>query len=68
MEDFNATVVFNIVRIRTSKKMTAEQLAFNSDLSKGTISKIENFKMNPSLNILIKISKTLGIHPSELFQ
>ena len=58
----------NIKRLRQSHKMTVESLAQNSGFSKGFISRLENFRITPSLKALQKISVALGVNISELFQ
>ncbi len=58
----------NIKRLRQSQKMTVECLAQNSGFSKGFISRLENFRITPSLKALQKISVALGVNISELFQ
>jgi transcriptional regulator with XRE-family HTH domain len=58
----------NIKRLRQSQKMTVESLAQNSGFSKGFISRLENFRITPSLKALQKISVALGVNISELFQ
>lgn len=58
----------NIKRLRQSQKMTVESLAQNSGFSKGFISRLENFRITPSLKALQKISAALGVQMSELFQ
>ena len=58
----------NIKRLRQSQKMTVEGLARNSGFSKGFISRLENFRITPSLKALQKISAALGVNLNELFQ
>jgi transcriptional regulator with XRE-family HTH domain len=58
----------NIKRLRQSQKMTVELLAQNSGFSKGFISRLENFRITPSLKALQKIATALGVNISELFQ
>lgn len=58
----------NIKRLRQSQNMTVESLANNSGFSKGFISRLENFRITPSLKALQKISAALGVNISELFQ
>jgi transcriptional regulator with XRE-family HTH domain len=58
----------NIKRLRQSQNMTVEGLAQNSGFSKGFISRLENFRITPSLKALQKISAALGVNITELFQ
>lgn len=47
--------------------MTSEQLAYENDVSKGYMSDIENGKKLPSLKMLERIAKALGVDIKELF-
>jgi transcriptional regulator with XRE-family HTH domain len=53
--------------IRLKQNMTVAQLAIKSGLSKGFISRLENFRINASVKALIKVSEALGMSMSELF-
>ncbi|MCP3966898.1 MAG: helix-turn-helix domain-containing protein [Lentisphaerae bacterium] len=57
----------NIRKIRQEQGLTVEQLAIQSGFSKGFISRLENFRVNPSLNALQKISVALGVKVGDLF-
>lgn len=50
-----------ILKIRKSRKITQEELAKKSELSKSYISMIESGKKKPTLVTLEKISNSLGI-------
>lgn len=58
----------NIKQLRQSQNMTVEGLARNSGFSKGFISRLENFRITPSLKALRKISAALGVNIAELFK
>ena len=51
---------------RLEKKLTLEELASRVDLKCSTLSKIENFRVTPSLPALGRIAKSLGTTVSEL--
>jgi transcriptional regulator with XRE-family HTH domain len=53
------TIAINIKRIRKNKEMTLKTLAEKSGLTKGYISKIENFQKVPSYPTLLKIAQAL---------
>ena len=56
-------------RIRTAREragMTLEGLAGAAKLSKGLLSKIENFRTPPSLPVLFRIAQGLGVDPADL--
>ncbi|QSH42317.1 XRE family transcriptional regulator [Lentisphaerota bacterium ZTH] len=57
----------NIRKLRQEQGLTVEQLATQSGFSKGFISRLENFRVNPSLNALQKISTALGVKVGDLF-
>jgi transcriptional regulator with XRE-family HTH domain len=52
--------------LRTSKKMTLEQLAFAADVELSQIYRIEKGKVNPTLTTLIALSNGLEISISDL--
>ncbi len=56
-----------IRRVRKQQNMTVEQLAKKCGLSKGFISRLENFRINASVAALSKVTEALGISMSELF-
>ena len=48
-----------IVAIRNEKNITQEQLAEKADVTRNNISRIENGKYNPGLDILLRIGDAL---------
>jgi len=52
---------------RLAKGYTLERVAELSGLAKGLLSKVENFRVTPSLPSLVKICEALGMNMSELF-
>ncbi len=58
-------------RVKTARKtkgMTLDQLAERSGLAKGILSKVENFRVTPSLPSIIKIAAALDIPLEKLFE
>ncbi|MCW1887369.1 cupin domain-containing protein [Luteolibacter flavescens] len=53
---------------RMSKGYTLDRVAEISGLGKGLLSKVENFRVTPSLPTLAKICEALGMSLSELFE
>lgn len=53
---------------RQKQQLTIDQLAARTGFSKGFISRLENFRVTPSLNSLMKITDALGMDMAELFQ
>ncbi|MCU0795592.1 MAG: cupin domain-containing protein [Akkermansiaceae bacterium] len=57
-----------IKTVRLSKGYTLDRVAELSGLQKGLLSKVENFRVTPSLPTLAKLSEALGMKLSELFE
>ncbi len=57
----------NIRRIRRSKDLTQENMAFELGITKSAYSKIERGETNPSVNRLFDISKILEVDITEFF-
>jgi len=57
----------NIRKIRKSKRLTLEELASKSGISKGYLSKVENSDKAPPVSTLINIAKSLGVAISDIF-
>lgn len=58
----------NMFRIRVEKGLSQEDLAAMVGANQATISKIEKGKGNPTLSMINRIAKALGVHPSALFE
>lgn len=56
----------NIRKIRRSKDLTQEYMAFEMGISQKAYSDIENSKVKINLDILTKISDILDIKPSDI--
>jgi transcriptional regulator with XRE-family HTH domain len=54
-------------KLRESKNISQESLAFDADISISQISRIERGVINTSISQLISICRVLNIHPRELF-
>jgi DNA-binding NtrC family response regulator len=67
LEDLLVIIGKKIRETRKSKRMTLVQLARMTDLSKSLISQIENAKVSPSVSTLDKISESLEIKLTDLF-
>ena len=59
-------VGLNVQRLRREKGWSQEDLAFESGLHRTYVSGIERGVRNPTLLILDKLAKTLGVRPTEL--
>lgn len=56
----------NIRQARKKREMTLADIARRTGLSKGLLSKIENFRTLPSLPVLVAIARSLNINPENL--
>lgn len=60
--------MFNIVKeVREEKGMTQIALATSAEISRRTLSDIESYKTNPSVDIAFRLSKCLGVAVDKLF-
>ena len=64
--DIHMQVGLNVQRLRREKGWSQEDMAFESGLHRTYVSGIERGVRNPTLRILDKIAKTLGVAPAEL--
>lgn len=55
-------------RLRQSQSMTLDALAEKSGFTKGYLSRLENFRVSPSLTALAKIAEVLGVPMAAFFQ
>ena len=55
-------------RLRQERGMTLEEVATRAGLTRGWLSKVENFRMTPSLQALAKISAALDVPMSQIFE
>jgi transcriptional regulator with XRE-family HTH domain len=53
--------------VRKFKGYTQERLAFEADIELSQVARIETSRINPTLSTILRIAKTLGVHPKELF-
>ena len=68
-EDFNRLLKELGTRVkarRLSRGLSQEQLAFEADIDRTYISQIERAKINPSLLVLHKVARALGVTAPEL--
>ncbi len=57
-----------IKELRLRQNLTVAQLAEKSGLSKGFISRLENFRINASIRALNRVAAALGVELADLFQ
>ncbi len=66
-KDFNKIVCNRVLELRKKHHFTIEQLAYQSDISKGGLSEIERNMKEPRLFTILKICSALGITMKEFF-
>lgn len=57
-----------IIKARLQANLTQSELAKKADTSQVVISRLENGRMNPSVNLLKRVAKGLGKHVSVSFK
>lgn len=58
----------NIQRIRREKDLSQEEVAHRADIHQTYLSGVETGKRNPSILVVERIAKALGVDVSELFK
>ncbi len=66
MQDWRLILGRNVKRFRLQKKLTQEQLAFEAEIDLTYVGGIERGKRNPSLLVMARIAKALGVHVTKL--
>ncbi len=66
-QDFNKIICQRISQLRKERKMTLEQLAYQSGISKGGLSEIERNMKEPRAYTILRICSGLGISMKEFF-
>ncbi|WP_316172593.1 MULTISPECIES: helix-turn-helix transcriptional regulator [unclassified Bradyrhizobium] len=68
MNDLRDTVARNLRRLRTGKGWTQEELAFRAKVDRSYVSQLETGVYSASVTMLGKLSKALGVEPSEFLK
>ena len=66
--DVNKQLGMRIKYLRSIKKWSQEDLALEAGINKNYLSDLERGSRNPTVKVLDKISKSLGITLEELFK
>ncbi|MCC6524412.1 MAG: helix-turn-helix transcriptional regulator [Polyangiaceae bacterium] len=66
MDDINTQVAERLRRLRRSANLSLEELAQRSGVSRGMLSQIETLKTNPTIAVVWKIARGLGVSFAEL--
>ena len=64
----NKQLGMRIRYLREQKKMTLEDLSFESEVNKNYLSDLERGNRNPTVKVLSRIAEALGISLEELFK
>ena len=56
----------NVRRLRSSRKMSQEEFAFEAEIDRTYVSQIERATINPSLLVLHKVARVLRVNVVEL--
>jgi len=65
--DVCSTIGTNIRKLRNSRKLSQEELAFNAGIDRSYLSEIENGHKNLSVVVLDQIASALGVKIMQLF-
>jgi transcriptional regulator with XRE-family HTH domain len=68
MQNWSVIVGKNVRRLRLQKGMTQEQLAFEAEIDLTYVGGIERGRRNPSLMVLVRIAKALGVQLPKLLE
>jgi len=55
-----------VLKIRTDKGLSQEEVSYRCDVDRAKISKIENGTANSNITTLVELAKGLGISPKDL--
>jgi transcriptional regulator with XRE-family HTH domain len=66
MQDWRAVLGKNVRRIRRQRGLTQEELAFEAEIDLTYVGGIERGKRNPSLLVMARIAKALGVQLTKL--
>lgn len=57
-----------VISLRKEKGLSQENLAFEAEISRHYMYKLENNLASPTVSMLEKLSKVLGLKPSEILE
>jgi transcriptional regulator with XRE-family HTH domain len=66
--DWRRVVGTNVKRLRLTSGLTQEKLALEAGLDLTYVGGIERGTRNPSLLVMVRIAKVLGVGPADLLQ
>ena len=59
--DGRARLAFNVRRLRTARELSQEQLAVDSRVAAPYVSRIEQGKVNPTIDVIERLARTLDV-------
>jgi transcriptional regulator with XRE-family HTH domain len=68
MEDWRAILGKNVRRLRQTRALTQEKLAFESEIDLTYLGGIERGRRNPSLLVIVRIASALAVPPAALLR
>jgi transcriptional regulator with XRE-family HTH domain len=63
-----ALVAWNLRRIRVRRGLSQERLAYDAEVDRSYVGGLERREENPTVDVLDRLTKTLGISLAELFR
>jgi transcriptional regulator with XRE-family HTH domain len=66
--ELQETFAANLRRLRHKKGISQERLAYDADINRTYISKLEKGTCRPGLEIIEKLAKILGVEPATLLR
>jgi transcriptional regulator with XRE-family HTH domain len=66
--DYRQVFAANLRRIRHEKGISQEELAYEADVNRTYMSKVEKGDTWVGLEIMVRLSSALGIEPADLLQ
>lgn len=66
--DYRQVFAANLRRIRHEKGISQEDLAYEAEVNRTYMSKVEKGDTWVGLEIMVKLSSALGVEPAELLQ
>lgn len=66
--DIRKTLGANLKRLRRAKGWSQEEYAFEAGIHRTYVSDIERGSRNPTIEILVKLAKPLGVEPADLIR
>jgi transcriptional regulator with XRE-family HTH domain len=66
--DGRALVAWNLRRIRVKRGLSQERLAYDAEVDRSYVGGLERREENPTVDVLDRIAKTLGVSIVEFFK